>query len=408
MKVLHISTYDKGGAAISAIRLHQGLLKLGIDSNILFLRNSNEKINKSFYLPKISFYKRVLYKLKFCKSIGARNLKKINGWKQEYEGFSLEVTDYSIHNHPLFRNADIINLHFVSQFLDYPSFFKHIKEKPIIWTLHDMNAFTGGCHYSWDCKGFESSCSGCPQLEKESSISKDTLISKKKSLEKVRLNIVSPSQWLFDQSKKSLLFKNYGHSLIPYGVDSSIFKIDDSNYLRSKYKISPEKKIVLFVSQVLNNKRKGIKYLYKALSNLAFNNEVILCVVGDNAEIDYPFDCIKLGSIKDDGLMSKIYSGSDLFVIPSLQDNLPNTVLEALMCGTPVVGFPVGGITDMVEDGINGYISTSISSNDLAASIENFFINKTNFNKEKIRKRAIEKYSLTIQAKSYLKLYNNL
>lgn len=408
MKVLHISTYDRGGAAIAAIRLHLGLLQLGIDSNILFLMNSGESIPKSYYFPKISIYRRIMYKLRLGKPVTVRNQEKIAGWKTEYEGFSLERTDYCIHKHPLFKEADIINLHWVAKFLDYPSFFKHIDNKKLVWTLHDMNAFTGGCHYAWDCNGFQRYCDGCPQLEKNLDVTEVTLLSKMNSLAKVSLKIVSPSLWLFNQSQKSSLFKHYDHTIIPYGIDSNVFKVNNTNYLREKYNIAPDKKIILFVSQMINNKRKGIKYLYQAIDSLEYKNDVVLCIVGDKADAEFDIDCLNLGTVKDDYLMAQFYASSDLFVIPSLQDNLPNTVLESLMCGTPVVGFPVGGIADMVEDGKNGFLCKSVSSKALKEAIERFFKNEIDLSRENIRKGAMEKYSLAKQAKAYVELYQNI
>lgn len=411
MKILHISTYEKGGAAMAAIRLHLGLLKLGFDSNILFLIKSNESTNtpKSYYFPeKLSLYKRVVFKLKLKQSINAQNQKKIEKWNPENEGFSLARTDFQIDKHPLFKESNIINLHWVAKFLDYPTFFKNCKGKKLIWTLHDMNAFTGGCHYAWNCQKFRISCVSCPQFEEESNTAKVSLLIKQEALSDVNLNIVTPSVWLYIQSKESLLFSGFDTRVIPYGIDESVFKIYKENYLRDKYNIPKNKKIILFVSQMVKNKRKGISYLYEAIEKLKNCNDVVLCVVGGKRDLGFSREGLNLGTVDNEGLMAKIYASADLFVIPSLQDNLPNTVLESLMCGTPVIGFSTGGIKDMIEDGNNGILCDSETSNSLQVAIEAFLNKKVQLSREEIRKNAVEKYRLEKQANAYVKLYKTL
>jgi glycosyltransferase involved in cell wall biosynthesis len=411
MKILHISTYEKGGAAKAAIRLHLGLLKLGFDSHILFLIKSNESTHtpKSYYFPqKLSLYKRIIYKLRLKQSINSQNQKKTIKWKSEYEGFSLARTDFKIYAHPLFKEANIINLHWVAKFLDYPTFFKNSRGKKLVWTLHDMNAFTGGCHYAWNCHKFQTSCESCPQFKEELDTAKASLLTKQEALLNVNLNIVTPSNWLYLQSKQSLLFSGYETRVIPYGIDSSVFKIYKKNYLRGKYNIPKNRKIILFVSQMVKNKRKGISYLYEAIEKLGISNDVVLCIVGESRDIEFSVESLKLGTIDDERLMAKIYASADLFVIPSLQDNLPNTVLESLMCGTPVIGFNTGGIKDMIEDGKNGVLCDSETSNSLKVAIEAFLKNKIQLSRGEIRKSAVDKYSLEKQAKAYAKLYDKL
>ena len=173
--------------------------------------------------------------------------------------------------------------------------------------------------------------------------------------------------------------------------------------------IPKDKKVVLFVAESLNNNnRKGFIFLKMAFEELADNN-LVLCAVGNNKiAIESKINLIELGSINDEKMMSMAYSAADVFVIPSLMDNLPNTVLESLMCGTPVIGFPIGGILDMVQNEINGYITNDISSESLKETLLNFLNNHVTFSATEIRTKAIEKYDLLIQANQYINLYKSV
>jgi len=272
-----------------------------------------------------------------------------------------------------------------------------------------MNPFTGGCHYSGNCKKFENNCTNCPQLLNtlDPNYSNKILKTKTEAItSQCNLTIASPSNWLLEQSKKSILFNRYPHINIPYGLDASIFLPRDQQFSRELLGLPMDKKIILFVADLISNKRKGYKYLMSAIQQLGNNEDFILCTVGSSSfDKTGRANVAELGSIGDERLMSAAYSAADLFVIPSIEDNLPNTVLESLMCGTPVVGFPIGGIVDMIEDGKNGYICEDISSGALAVNIQKLLNNMSNFNRKKIRNEAVKKYSLSIQAKSYIDLY---
>jgi len=416
MKVLHVSTYDKGGAARAAIRLHQGLLEIGINSGFLFLNKSNCLIPNSqqFLLSenKITVKLknkaiRLLKEFHLYKDIKAQLLK---SRPDGFESFSFSDTLYDITRHPLYKEADIINIHWASDFLDYSSFFKENKKK-IIWTLHDMNPFTGGCHYSGVCDGFKSNCNNCPQLHpKDNAFSKRALNSKMKVVNVMtNLTIVAPSTWLFNQSKQSSLFKNLRHLKIPYGLDKNKYKTLDKRFSRELLGLPLNKKIVLFVADSISNKRKGYEILLGAFKQLENRSDVVLCSLGDrNIEGNKSSNLFELGSIYNDELMCAAYSAADVFVIPSLEDNLPNTVLESLMCGTPVIGFPVGGIVDMIEHGINGYLTNDVSRHGLVDAIQIFLTNNIVADCNTIRNNTIAKYDLLIQAESYKMLYSDL
>jgi len=417
MTILHISTYDTGGAAKSCIRLHEGLLRQGIDSKLLLLKKTNNSIPNSFQhnnllLPKDEILKnkiiRILTEFKLHNGNSKYDkLKSIAHQAKDYELVTPSQTPYRIHLEELCNNADIINLHWTAGLLDYPSFFQHIK-KPIIWTLHDMHPFTGGCHYSGNCVGYQHDCGNCPLFAhtENKNFPQQNLAVKLNSLTDFKnLRIVSPSKWLLNLSQKSSLFNRFQHFHIPYSLNENTFQPRDKHFARSLFNLPSQKTILLFVAEQINNQRKGIHFLQQAVAQLTNKEEFAICSVG-SGNIDFEgVEYHNLGTIQDELLMSIVYSAADAFVIPSLEDNLPNTVIESLMCGTPVIGFRSGGIAEMIENQQNGLLVENQSANDLAEAIQLFQTLKETFNQLFIRISAEKKYSLHIQAKNYIKLY---
>jgi glycosyltransferase involved in cell wall biosynthesis len=420
MKIVHINTYDRGGAAIACIRLHLSLIAHGIDSHIIFLqRFENKHIPNSVVFPAIaakkkSFIKRLLNKL--LPSLANRwnndeNIKRSIRTliPETVDWFSFPDTGIDITSHHLYKEADVINLHWASDFLDY-SFFEKNK-KPVVWTLHDMNAFTGGCHYSFSCEKFKENCLDCPQLQsiKEKNYSASILSYKEKFLlDENKTIVVSPSVWLYNQIKKSKILKNQKTAIIPYGLNSQAFKPHDRSHARQLLGLPMDKRIILFVSSyLLNNKRKGYSLLTESLSRLTeFSKDTALCVVGGKSGLSHThFETFEYSHVMDENSMSLYYAACDLFVIPSIEDNLPNTVMESLMCGTPVVGYKIGGIPDMIENGENGYLAEVVAIDSLASAIRKWLSNTTIFNRNEIRDQAIKKYDSSIQAQAYISLY---
>ncbi|WP_158838009.1 glycosyltransferase [Polaribacter sp. L3A8] len=422
MKVLLVNTYDRGGAANACIRLHKGLLQEGMESNVL-LRTASKNIPFTYVASPIdkqvkhSIYKKI--KLKATKILKELKLLKVKPQKTNkflinrdarLEMFSYPNSNFDITESELYKEADIINLHWVSNFLDYASFFKKNK-KPVIWTLHDMNPFTGGEHYLEDFLGIDES--GKPKKRSVTEIEKKEFLKnlkiKKEALQNVsNLHIVTLCTWMSEEVKKSELFKNYPIHLIPNGLDTTIFKPIDQKYSREVLGLPQDKKIVLFVSDSISNNRKGFVFLKNALE-LVKRKDVILCAIGrKNENLKEDNNIIELGVIHDERLMSVVYNAVDVFVIPSLMDNLPNTAIESLLCGTPVIGFPKGGITDIIEHGVNGYLTEDISVKSLVIQLNIFLDTSKIFNSVNIRDNAIKKYSLQVQATSYIKLFNKL
>lgn len=414
MKVLIVNTYDNGGAAKASLRLANGLRERGTEVNFLLKRKNDLTLDTHVLEPKkYIIFKKYLFKI-------IRKLKKYDFFKSDYDNFlkerskklelfSIPNSSFDITSSPLYKEADIINLHWVSDFLDFSTFFKK-NSKPVVWTLHDMNPFSGGEHYEEIYLGINEN--GFPKKRiissKEVSVFKKIKKIKKEALLNVKnLNIVSPSIWLANKAKESDIFKDRPIYCIPNSIDTSIYKPKDIRESKKYFKIPHNKKMILFVADSVTANRKGFVFLEKAIESIN-NKEVVLCVIGKNKLKSNFSNIIQLGVIKDDNLMSLAYSAADVFVIPSLMDNLPNTVLESIMCGTPVIGFPVGGIPDMITNGFNGLITNEISVESLVESINQFLEGIDKYKRKDIYKEAFNKYNLSVQAKAYEDLYKSI
>lgn len=420
MKILIVNTYDRGGAANACVRLHKGLLQQGVDCKLLVLHKTKEIENSYQFTTskqKVNQYAKLFKKVKNKISKKYKNVfleEKVSSedlfLKQREKGlelYSFPNATYDITTSKLYQEADVINLHWVAGFLDFETFFKTNK-KPVIWTLHDMNPFTGGEHFEETHLGITPD--GFPVQRKISSqeemVHSRVMNSKIKALQDVKnLNFVSLCNWMSQEIAKKNEFANYPLYQIPNGISSKIFRPLDVNFSRELFNIPLGKKVILFVADSVTNERKGFIYLQRALEKLN-RRDVLLCSMGKGKPIlDTALDALHLGEIKDERVISAVYSMADVFVIPSLMDNLPNTVLESLLCGTPVIGFPIGGIPDMIDHGKNGLLTVEVSVDSLKESMESFLIHGVSSSREEIRIQAVKKYDQSLQARSYIKLF---
>ncbi len=417
MKILHISTQDQGGAPISAIRLHRALLAQGVDSTILFLTQENCDIPGSFsYISPDKKYRNLILqqlvrlknKLLFYLFYHYPNAQKLQNKVSGFELFSFNPSYYDITTQKIYQEADIIHLHWVPGFVDYTLFRK--SSKPIIWTLLDMNPFTGGCHFSCGCEKYISACKNCPQLQgtKNSNNSFRDQQFKMAHLIGQAPIIAAPSKWLLECSSQSRLFGTLKNILMPSSLDLSIFKPLDKSLCRAALNLPQDKKIVLFVSYGIENKRKGFDLLLDAIKQIN-RADIHLCAIGSfNPGSDSKSGGTFLGKIYDERLMALAYAAADVFLLPSREDNLPNTMLESLACGTPVIAFPIGGIPDVIVTGSNGILANELSSTSLSCALTDFFEDKYKFNREEISKNAGELFSPVVQAKKYVSLYEEM
>jgi glycosyltransferase involved in cell wall biosynthesis len=413
-KVLHINTSDKGGAATACLRLHIGMLKSGIDSKMLVLdkhSTSNPQVHQFWEFKK---YKKIGKAFNFFKRhiIPYLNERKLSGKPDEFEIFTFPNSLFDITTHPLYKEADIVHLHFVADFLNWSTFFRK-NDKPVVWTLHDMNPFTGGCHYSARCKKFIDDCNTCPQLinTKNMNLSKKILDQKKFLLHKINnLKIISPSSWLKHLAEESQVFKNKEIIQIPHGIDKNIFKPHNRKFARELFAIPDNKFILLFAPDDFNRKNKGMDFIPEIINRLSQRNDILLCLVGKNTE-SFNFDSdniIKLGYINNEQMMSLAYSSADLTLVLSREEAFSLTTLESLASGTPVIAFKSTGPDDIIIHKQSGWLAENYSTEDFSNGILWFIENPEILRNasEFSDRHTAENFSIEKQVESYLRIYN--
>lgn len=417
LKVVHLNTYDgNGGAGRACLRLSDALNASGINSTVIayYKFGQNPKID--------TFSKSIFAKAKAVFNILAeRYLAKIFV-KAAKTPFSLQWFGQSIFKHPAIKDADIIHLHWVNHGFLTPKFLAQLDEleKPVVWTFHDSNAFTGGCHVRYSCEHFHRQCGNCPLLKFSSDhdISHRNWLRKQQAYSKLGFHIVAPSVWMANSVKQSSLLGIRQISTIPNTIEIDVFKPYVKAEAKKILKIPANHFVIMsgFMPSK-NDKHKGTPYLIEALNELAkrpeIPNELIeLIIFGNKDEKNlpkFPFKTTFLGTINKDEHLAKCYAAADAFITPSLEDNLPNTVIESLACATPVIAFKTGGIPDMVKHLQNGYLAEYQSATDLADGIEWLFLHedRTAVQKEARRTILTEFAPEVIAAKHYI-LYENL
>lgn len=417
LNILHISTSDiKGGAARAAYRLHQGQLREGLSSSILVSEGCSTDSSVTIFSPPLELNKR-LYRV-FRREMINRSFNRYQSLRPAgLELFSDDRSQFQNICLPRLSRTHLFNLHWIARFIDYKSFFRSLPEQiPIVWTLHDMNPFTGGCHYDNECTKYKTKCGSCPQLGSNNEYDLSRRIWKRKKqifgrMNPNRMHIVAPSKWMAKNAKSSQLFQKFSVTIIPYGIDTEVFSPRDRRLARESLEIPKDAKVVLFVADWISNHRKGFRFITKALKGISNIKNIFLLSIGNGESISgLQIPHLNLGHIDNDRILSLIYSAADLFVIPSLQDNLPNTVLEAMACGTPIVGFNVGGIPDMVRQNLTGCVTPPKDVVTLRSTIVQLLQNPQKLKNlsSTCRTIAIQDYSMEIQAKQYLELYERI
>ena len=422
LKVVHLATTDFGGAGKAAYRLHKGLQASGIDSTMLVVNRKNcdpsVRILPSGQLGGIvDCPEQYPPNLEYAHRIWQHWTAMVAQYPERSPGMEIFSDDFS--EIPLecareIREADIVNLHWVAGLMNCVNAARALRGKKVVWTMHDMNPVTGGCHYAGECTGYLRSCGSCPMLGSASDddISRSIWQYKKYAYGKLDLHPVSPSQWLADVASRSSLLSPFRTSVIPNGFPSQVFApYPKREEVRDGYGVPKGSKVVLFGAESLLTERKGFVYLLRALKGMATEG-IVFAFFGrlpEEVQLELNLPLINLGFVEDEATLAALYSMADLFVIPSIEDNLPNTVVEAMLCGVPVVGFDIGGIPDMVEHKKTGYL---VPARDVAALVDG--INWCLFHPEaaglgrNCREKALACYSLEVQAASYGDLYQEI
>ena len=406
MKVVHLSTYAHGGgAAIATYRIHKKLIEKGVDSTMFVLHPPSIPLENvvTIYPTRWEKVRNLIFsnfEETFSKKYSTKQL----------ASFSFNFFPHiSLKNIKEIEEADVVCLYWIGRGLLTPEQIASIK-KPIIWRLSDMWAFTGGCHYAGACKNFEDNCGKCPQLNSkdENDITNIFWRKKNKAWAKKDLAIVCPSRWMKDKVLRSSLLSKKNVTHIATGVEHTIFKPVDKNFAKKYFDIDPSSKVILFGS-IDDVERKGGSFLPNLIKALGSNNFVFL-IFGPKPKIKLP-DLYKeiyyTGYIQDEISLSLIYNAADVFFAPSLEDNLPNTVLESMACGTPSIAFKdSGGVEDAIMHQQNGYLAKMDDVNDIVKGIT--WIINSNLNSEisdAARKMILENFTLDAQVNKYVELY---
>ena len=423
MKIVQINTYDiRGGAARAAYRLHRGLLQIGEDSRML-VKHKDSTDDSVYCVTAIDSAEKFDEELFLSTAIQGHY---INSHRTDISNtiFSLPYPGYDLSALPLVQTADIVNLHWVAH--HYQSLLSLQKlfalGKPVVWTLHDQWAFTGGCHCIARCEKYRQDCAPCAQLADDPfNLPAAVLRDKIECFRGANLTIVTPSRWLADCARESRLFKDLRVEVIPNSLETDVFSPLPKAIAKESLGLAAESVILLFGAEAGNVRMKGFRELIAAIQccledaesqNLVESDKIrLLCFGHPSDELEaVAIPVVSLGYLDSDEEIRTAYAAADLFILPSLEDNLPNTMLESMSCGTPVVAFDVGGIPDVIVNGVTGQLAPVGDVRKLGEAILYLIFNpdQREIMGQNCRKAMVEGYSLNIQAQRYLELYQEL
>lgn len=417
MKVVHLNTHSYGGAAVVARRLHNAALANGIKSKFITrygLRSDPtpeyealQDARLLYFLRRQSEHPRLHRLGKLTqRALQHRNL------ANRPEGFEVfsplnEETRFADCVRDL--DPDIIHLHWVNGFADSAEFFRRNAQRKFVWTLHDMNPMTGGCHHADGCMRFVDGCAECPQLAGtiDPHYAARVLEAKQHALAPLRddqLVIVGPSRWILELSKQGAVTKRFRHVRIDN--PARVACPSDPTAARKRSLGLPEdKKIVLFASDNLRNQRKGFARLVAAAQLLPSREQVHFVGIGQRMDWPARLAATFPGPIRDEDRLNEYFTCADLLVSPSVAENAPLVVIEALACGTPVVSYAVGGVPEMVDESC-GTVVAEQSAQALAAALQDALFGRT-FSRAAIR-AAAQRFAPDVVFNAYAEVYAGL
>lgn len=399
LKVLHICTTDRGGAGLCCLRIHQALLGQGIDSKVLTLNKYSTNIPQVYqygYFKKYGTWKALFIKaiakvlwplgIKIGDALEAYHLSLKIGLPT-----SLPVSLYDVSCHPLVQEADVIHLHWVSNFIDYPSFFQKVK-KTIVWTQHDQNLFHGIFHY--DTKRYN-----------DLALERKYYEIKRNALAKAdHLGIVFLSNMMRDIYSENPMICSRPSTVINNPVDCSLYHHVDRQRARKHFGISKDSIVFVFVAASISEERKGLKMLSSTLQRMNLSNAYILAIGDTSNYTPLPF-VHAVGIIRDAELLSVAYSTGDYFVMPSTMEAFAQTPIEAMACGVPAIVFPVSGTEELIRPQ-NGVRAAGFTSEDLEVAINQAM--RTKYDANLIRQDMIDRFSPEIIARQYIDFYERM
>lgn len=409
-----VNTSDStGGAAVAASRLKDALNNNGVKAKMLVRDKDTDDVTVVRAGGGLLSRLRFLWErwCIFCNLHFSR--------KHLFE-IDIANTGHDITSLPEFKEADVIHLHWINQGMLSLSGIRKILDsgKPVVWTMHDLWPASSVCHYSRGCHKYRSGCRSCRLLPgggSDNDLSAKIWRKKKAILENYNISFVTCSQWLCRQAKQSGLFVGQRVRSIPNPIDIRLFRPSDKKEARLYAGLPADKRLILFVSQKVTDERKGMAFFVEAVKRLAgmdpgMEADTGIAVLGGHSEeLEglLPFPVYPLGYVSEPKKIAAVYNSADLFVIPSLEDNLPNTIMEAMACGVPCAGFHTGGIPEMIDHKKNGYVAEYRNSDDLATGMHWVLsgADGCDLSAEAVRK-VVRTYSQQTVAMKYIEVYN--
>ena len=416
MRVLIVNTSERtGGAAIAANRLMEALINNGVKAKMLVRDKTTD--NPSVVALGKGWKGKFHFLFERFVILLANKLHKHRLFEVDAAKSGFGITKYKE-----FKEADVIHIHWINQgMLSLKSINDIIKTgKPIVWTMHDMWCFTGICHYNGNCANYLTSCHNCPVLYGGGSshdISFTTFNKKIKILKESPIAFVACSSWLAQTAKESKILLHHNVISIPNAINTGLYRPMEKNEARLRCNLPKDKSLILFTAYNTTSTIKGISLLEEACNiinrqNPEMKNKLGIIAVGKESEMlaeRFPFPVYGMNYVKDERKMVDLYNSATVFVIPSLQDNLPNTIVEAMACGIPCVGFHTGGIPQMIDHLTNGYVAKYKDATDFATGM---LWTLTHADNKKLSEAACKKaratYSEHTVAKQYIDLYNKI
>jgi glycosyltransferase involved in cell wall biosynthesis len=411
LRVLHLSTFDRqGGASRGAYRLHRGLIDLGFRSQMAVQGKLSDDPTVLGPASRFSKLRHELLALADRAPLALYRNRAAGSFDVQWIG-GLPASLVSR------MTPDLLHLHWVTGgFLRIETLRK--LGRPIVWTLRDMWPFTGGCHVSGDCDRYRTACGACWQLGSDAGrdLTRWVWRRKHRAWRAIDLNLVAPSRWMADCARASSLFRDRPITVIPNGLDTSVFKPLDRGFARLALGIEPNRPVILFGAvNLLKDANKGSAILREALpvvgEKLDSSNPQLL-IFGSSAPedaIDFGLETSYLGHLGDETSMALAYNAADLLVVPSRQESFCHTAAEALACGTPVVAFNATGLRDVVDHRINGYLARPYDPEDLAHGVVSVLASERREEMAtRARRKAEESFDIRIVARRYAELYREI
>ena len=409
MKILIVNTFDvEGGAARAAYRLHQALLASGVHSKMLVQSKSSDDF--TVLGPQTKFQKAMGKMRPTLDFIPIRRYK--NRTKTLFSPCWVPFSNIVERINEI--NPDVVHLHWIACGMMRIEDLAKIKA-PIVWSLHDNWAFTGGCHIMWECERYQQFCGACPRLgsSKENDLSRKVWNRKQNTFTQLpNMKIIGLSNWLADCARKSSLFKEHEILCLPNLINTKVYSPFDKQKARELLNLPAGKKLIAFgAMSATSDINKGFKELSEALTQVdAENTELVVfgssqpqALQGFKQKAHY------LGRLRDDVSLRVLYSAADVMVVPSLQEAFGQTASESMACGTPVVAFGATGLLDIVDHQQNGYLAQPFDTADLAKGIE-WILNAPNYDQlcQNARDKVLHEFDSQVVAGKYIELYESL